>query len=187
MRDTPIRIEETLYIAYVSSALRLMYSKIAKAAMHEIPWNAKPTFSSASVISADALPRQNRQFLLAVARKKFLPPPQNPGIQLIENGGPTRTLENPAPLFSRLGCADDAIASFPSRLPSTPAPVVVYDGGRRVRAMRRRKGCGRLEQNGACCCASFRASRPPSVSWISPSFLSVVPPAHVHGLHRQRP
>ena len=28
-----------------------MYSKIAKAAMHEIPWNAKPTFSSASVIS----------------------------------------------------------------------------------------------------------------------------------------
>ena len=36
---------------YVSSALRLMYSKIAKAAMHEIPWNAKPTFSSASVIS----------------------------------------------------------------------------------------------------------------------------------------
>ena len=28
-----------------------MYSKIVKAAMHEIPWNAKPTFSSASVIS----------------------------------------------------------------------------------------------------------------------------------------
>ena len=28
-----------------------MYSKIAKAAMHEIPWNAKPTYSSASVIS----------------------------------------------------------------------------------------------------------------------------------------
>ena len=29
----------------------LMYIKNAKAAMHEIPWNAKPTFSSASVIS----------------------------------------------------------------------------------------------------------------------------------------
>ena len=43
--------EENLYIAYVSSALRLMYSKTAKAAMHEIPWNAKLTFSSASVIS----------------------------------------------------------------------------------------------------------------------------------------
>ena len=28
-----------------------MYSKIAKAARHEIQWNAKPTFSSASVIS----------------------------------------------------------------------------------------------------------------------------------------
>ena len=46
-----LRIEENLYIAYVSSALGLMYSKAAKAAMHEIPWNAKPTFSSASVIS----------------------------------------------------------------------------------------------------------------------------------------
>ena len=44
-------IEENLYAAYVSSALRLMYSKTAKAAMHEIPWNAKLTFSSASVIS----------------------------------------------------------------------------------------------------------------------------------------
>jgi len=28
-----------------------MYSKTAKATMHEIPWNAKATFSSASVIS----------------------------------------------------------------------------------------------------------------------------------------
>jgi len=35
-------LEKNLYIAYVSSALRLMYSKTAKAARHEIPWNAKP-------------------------------------------------------------------------------------------------------------------------------------------------
>jgi len=34
-----------------------------KATTHEIPWNAKPTLSSESVISADTLPRQNRQFL----------------------------------------------------------------------------------------------------------------------------
>jgi len=49
-----VSLEENLHIAYVSSALRLMYSKTAKAAMHEIPCNAKPTFSSASVISETA-------------------------------------------------------------------------------------------------------------------------------------
>jgi len=39
-----------------------MYSKTAKAAMHEIPWNAKPTFSSASVISADTSRRQKKNW-----------------------------------------------------------------------------------------------------------------------------
>ena len=84
--------------------------------MHEIPWNAKPTFSSASVISAGTLLRQNRQFLPAVARKSFYHPRKIRGIQFIASGVPTRTLENSAPLFSRLGCADDAIANFPPTL-----------------------------------------------------------------------
>jgi len=83
--------------------------------------------------------------------EKFLPPPQNPGIQLIASGVPTRTLENSAPLFSRLGCADDAIANFPPTLDAGPrrslrrgppsiAPHTVHraHGGRRahVRGLR---------------------------------------------------
>ena len=48
---------------------------------------------------------------------------ENPRIWIIWNGVPTRQL------FSRLGCA--ATLSPTSRLPSTPAPVVDYDGGRR--------------------------------------------------------
>ena len=35
-------------------------------------------------------------------------------------GGPTRTFENSAALFSRLGCADDAIANFPPALDAGP-------------------------------------------------------------------
>ena len=35
-------------------------------------------------------------------------------------GGPTRTFENSAALFSRLGCADDAIANFPPTLDGGP-------------------------------------------------------------------
>ena len=45
---------------------------------------------------------------------------ENPGIRIIWNGGPTRTLENSAALFSRLGCADDAIANFPPTLDAGP-------------------------------------------------------------------
>ena len=66
-------VEENLYIAYVSSALRLMYSKIAKAAMHEFPWNAKPTLSSASVISETLYADKIDYFFLA-AGFIFLPP-----------------------------------------------------------------------------------------------------------------
>ena len=42
-----------------------MYSKIAKAAMHEFPWNAKPTLSSASVISETLYPDKIDFFILA--------------------------------------------------------------------------------------------------------------------------
>jgi len=58
-----------------------MYSKIAKAAMHEIPWNAKPTFSSASVISEtlyldkiDYFFLASGFFFLAAGLYCFLPP-----------------------------------------------------------------------------------------------------------------
>jgi len=64
---------KSFYIAYVSSALRLMYSKTAKAAMHEIPWNAKPTFSSASVIS-ETLYADNINYFFLTAAFFFLPP-----------------------------------------------------------------------------------------------------------------
>ena len=63
--------------------------------------------------------------------EKVLLPPQNPGICIDDSGGPARTLENSAHDSSRLGCA--ATQSPTSRLPSTPAPVVDYDGGRRTR------------------------------------------------------
>ena len=39
------------------------------------------------------------------------------------------TETNSAAVFSRLGCADDAIANFPPTLDA--GPVVDYDGGRR--------------------------------------------------------
>ena len=42
-----------------------MYSKTAKAAMHEIPWNAKPTFSSAPVISETRYANKIDYFFLA--------------------------------------------------------------------------------------------------------------------------
>ena len=106
-REGPI--EEYLYIAYVSSALRRMYSKTAKAAMHEIPWNAKPTLSSESVISADTLRRQ-----------KPLSSLENPGTWIIGSGDPKRRLTNPAARFSGLGCAEDAIANFPPTLEAGP-------------------------------------------------------------------
>jgi len=48
-----------------------MYSKTAKAAMHEIPWNAKPTFSSASAISETLYADKIEYFFPAVA---VLPP-----------------------------------------------------------------------------------------------------------------
>ena len=51
----------------------LMYSKTAKAAMHEIPWNAKPTFSSASVIS-ETLYADNINYFFLTAAFFFLPP-----------------------------------------------------------------------------------------------------------------
>ena len=81
---------------------------------------AKPTFSSASVISETLYADKIDYFFPAVARKKFLPPPQSSGIWIIGNDGPTRTLENSAPLISRLGCADDAIANFPPTLDAGP-------------------------------------------------------------------
>ena len=82
-------------------------------------------------------------FFPAVARKKFLPPPQNQGIQLIENGGPTRTFENSATVFSRLGCADDAIANFPPTLDGGPRRSLRRGPARggRDRARWRSNGC----------------------------------------------
>ena len=68
-----VSLEENLHIAYVSSALRLMYSKTAKAAMHEIPCNAKPTFSSATVIS-ETLYADNINYFFLTAAFFFLPP-----------------------------------------------------------------------------------------------------------------
>jgi len=55
-----------------------------------------------------------------ISTEKVLLPPQNPGICIDDNGGPTRTLENSAAQFSRLGCADDAIANFPPALDAGP-------------------------------------------------------------------
>jgi len=47
-------------------------------------------------------------------------PAENPGIQSIENGGPTRTVKILRHDSSRLGCADDAIANFPPTLDAGP-------------------------------------------------------------------
>jgi len=72
----------------------------------------------------------HRGISATISAEKVLLPPQNPGIWIIENGGSTRTLDNSAALFSRLGCADDAIANFSPTLDGRL--VVVYDGGGRT-------------------------------------------------------
>ena len=183
---------------YASSALSLIYSNTAKAAMHEIPWNAKPTLSSESVISADTLRPQNRQRVgnipgnpaaREVRQRQHWKPcgmenPPTPTVKILRrgksanantgirksptptvkfygtenpptstvkilrreksrceilrhgksananykfcgtkhpaSGGPTRTPENYAARFSRLGCADDAIAIFKRTLDGGP-------------------------------------------------------------------
>ena len=61
---------------------------------------------------------------------KFYGTPGNPGIWIIGNGGPTpavKILRHCSPASAAL-----TTQSPTSRLPSTPPPVVVYDGGRRA-------------------------------------------------------
>ena len=58
-----------------------MYSKTAKAAMHEIPWNAKPTYSSADKIDYFFL---TAAFFIFAAG--FFVLAASPGIWIIGNG-----------------------------------------------------------------------------------------------------
>ena len=52
--------------AYVSVALRRMYSKTAEAAMHEIPWNANPTFSPRLSFPRHSTPTKLTTFFISI-------------------------------------------------------------------------------------------------------------------------